>query len=260
MGIAQFLAAMGGQIDHRQTRPRPHHTRRFRQRQFGGLCVMEDLMEQHRIKGGIGKGQRGKVALHQRDMLGGQMLQPRAGNPQHFGAFVERRHMRGAWAQPFGHAARAGADIEQCAKRPLERARQRRLDRRIGADQPGHLVPALRVGGEIGGRRRLARLPDRGERGAVSLTDAREIGVIGFGGGEQPRGGLPHRRGLAMIDRAFQEHPAALLAPCGQPRIAQNLDMARDARLTLAQNLRQFAHSQLHRGEQAQDAGACGIG
>jgi hypothetical protein len=46
----------------------------------------------------------------------------------------------------------------------------------------------------------------------------------------------------------------------GKASIAQDFDMARNARLALAQNLRQFAHGQLHRRQKAHDAQARGIG
>ena len=50
------------------------------------------------------------------------------------------------------------------------------------------------------------------------------------------------------------EHPAAFLAALGDAGIAEDLDVAADARLALAQHLRQLAYRQLHRAEQREDA------
>ena len=74
-------------------------------------------MEQHGIECAIGKRQSGKVALHQIDEPCGKFLQPGAGDLKHFRAASERGDVAGMGREQLGHAASAGADIEQIAKR-----------------------------------------------------------------------------------------------------------------------------------------------
>ena len=50
------------------------------------------------------------------------------------------------------------------------------------------------------------------------------------------------------------EHPAAFLAALGEPGVAEDLDMARHARLALPEHLRELADRQLHRAQQREDA------
>jgi hypothetical protein len=49
------------------------------------------------------------------------------------------------------------------------------------------------------------------------------------------------------------EHPAALLAPLGQPRVGQDPHMPRHPRLALSQDMRQLPDRQLHRPQQRND-------
>jgi hypothetical protein len=56
-----------------------------------------------------------------------------------------------------------------------------------------------------------------------------------------------------VADRSTQKHPAAFAAAFGKTGIAQDFDMARDARLALTQNLRKLTHSEFHAGEQPHD-------
>ena len=89
---------------------------------------------------------------------------------------------------------------------------------------------------------------------AILAAAGGEGGVVQLGGGQQPRGRFTQRRRAGFADCTAHEHPAAFLAPFGQPGVAQDADMARHARLTLPQHLREFAHRQLHMGQQAHDA------
>ena len=51
-----------------------------------------------------------------------------------------------------------------------------------------------------------------------------------------------------------EEHPAALLAPLEHPGIGEDLQMARNPRLALSEDLRQLAHGQLDLPQQCDDA------
>jgi len=57
-----------------------------------------------------------------------------------------------------------------------------------------------------------------------------------------------------------QEYPAALLAALQYPRIGEDLQVARDARLALPENLRQLSDRQLHQPQQRDDAQPSRIG
>ena len=51
-----------------------------------------------------------------------------------------------------------------------------------------------------------------------------------------------------------QEHPAAFLAPLDDAGIGEDLDVARDPRLALGENLGQFADRQFHPPQEREDA------
>ena len=119
--------------------------------------------------------------------------------------------------------------------------------------QQADLVPLRSVLGERGGSGGLTVAADRGQSRAVLGAGRGEILVLGFGGGQHSGHGAAQRR-LGFADRAAQEHPAALLAAARQGGIAEDADVARYARLALPQNLRKFAHRQLHRGKKAHDS------
>src|SRR3546814_277261 len=57
-----------------------------------------------------------------------------------------------------------------------------------------------------------------------------------------------------------EENPASFLAALGEPGVDQYLHVTGDARLALPQHLRQLAHRQFHRAQEAQDAETRGIG
>ena len=79
------------------------------------------------------------------------------------------------------------------------------------------------------------------------------VGVV-LAGGEQAGDRAAQRRRPVGADGDVQEHPGAFPATLGQPGVAQDLDVARDARLALPEHLGQLAHRQLHVGEQPHDA------
>jgi hypothetical protein len=146
------------------------------------------------------------------------------------------------------------AYVEQRAEAgPVKRLEQRGLDRTVGRMQPAQLVPFGGITGKISLGGVFACGADRGEVAAVLGAARGELGVVLFGRSEQAGGGGAQRRRAAFADRAAQEHPGAFLAPFGQPGIAQDPDVPGYAWLALPQHQGQFAHGQLHRGEQAHD-------
>ena len=62
-----------------------------------------------------------------------------------------------------------------------------------------------------------------------------------------------HRRHVTAVGQG-QEHPAALLAPLENAGIGEDVDVARNARLALAEHLRKLADRQFHDPQQGQNA------
>ena len=88
---------------------------------------------------------------------------------------------------------------------------------------------------------------------AILGTAGGKGGVILLGQFQQARRRAAQRGRAAFTDRRLKKNPTAFLAAFGKPGIGKDADMARDARLALPQHLRQFAHGQLHCGQQAHD-------
>ena len=142
--------------------------------------------------------------------------------------------------------------VPMSTSRPIgalaQRAVDRRLDLALGDVERADRVPLAGMAGEIALGRGGAVGADRGEPGGI--------------GGEQharPSGSAQRssssnsgatRAGSARL----QEHPAAFLAPLGEAGVGQDLDVARDARLALAEHLGELADRQLHRAQQREDA------
>ena len=112
-------------------------------------------------------------------------------------------------------------------------------------------IPFLGMAGEIVFRRRFASRANGGEMAAVLGAARGEGGVVALRGVENARRRLSERRGTVLPDRAAQEDPAAFLAPLGEPGVAQDADVARDARLALAEHLCKLSDGQFHMREQA---------
>jgi hypothetical protein len=98
---------------------------------------------------------------------------------------------------------------------------------------------------ELGGGSAVG--PDGGEAGYVGDGPMiARFALPGIDGGEQ--------RVHPIAVAEAKEHPAPLLAPLGESGIGEDLHVARDAGLALAQHLREFAHRKLHRAQQREDA------
>ena len=105
----------------------------------------------------------------------------------------------------------------------------------------------LEIGGGFGG----ARLAHGGEPRQIGLDGGRFIG------GERGKR-APELRAAAAVGGAV-EHPAAFLEAFQQAWLAQELQMARDARLALADDLDQLADRQFGLPEQQQQAQPGGV-
>ncbi len=136
---------------------------------------------------------------------------------------VERR-------EDFQHPPGAGAEVQHGLERPLaDQLQQRGLHRAVGDVQRAYLVPACRVLAEIGGGPLLPAALDRRQPLQVALDLRVGIADAGY----QPQ----HEIARAVRVRQAEEGPGALLVAADQSRLQKKLEMARHARLRLAQDL-----------------------
>ena len=103
---------------------------------------------------------------------------------------------------------------------------ERRLDPLLRRMQRADPVPVRRLLGEIGRRLPAPRL-------ARDLEPA-PVGGEGRVGGVEPADEVA-RESAALVGEA-EERPGPLALPGGEPRLDQKLQMARDARLRLAED------------------------
>ena len=176
-------------------------------------------------------------------------LDPGAGEQQHVERQVDAEPALQGRAEHFQDAAGAGAEIEQRTERPVgQRVADRALDRLVGDMELADAVPLRGVGAEIVLRRRGPRGAHRREPVAV----ARDHRVLRVELRDQGAGELGRAAGFGQPE----ERPGALAEALDQPGLDQKLEMARDARLRLPQDLGQVGHRQLGLAEQHQDAQA----
>ena len=146
-------------------------------------------------------------------------------------------------AEQLQHPAGAGAEVEQRLHRGVaDEVEDRRLDLRVGGVHGADAVPLGRLGGEIGRRLLAPRLARQLQPGAVG-------GERRIGGGDA--GQKVARQGAAGLGEA-EERPGALAMALGEPGVDQQLEVAGDARLRLAEDADEFAHRQLRFAEQAE--------
>ncbi len=112
--------------------------------------------------------------------------------------------------------------------------------------QPADAVPLGRMRLEIGLRGGRARGADLAQAIAVA-RDHRVIGV------EPRQQGADRESGLPLLGEA-EEGPGAFAEARHQPGLGQELEVARDARLRLAQDLGQVRDGQFGLEQQSQDA------
>ncbi len=205
MGVlaTQFLAVVRGKVHHGDGPAGFCYPCGLSQRPLGGLRVVKHLVEHHGIEMPIGKGQCGEIALNQFERGSIEVLQPRAGEPQHLRAVVERGDQRGARRKQLCDAPCAGTDIEQRAEVLIAQSMlQRGFHRSIWAVQAAQVIPLGSVAGKVACRADFTRGADSGEVAAVFAAPRGELCVTFFGHGKEPRCSGAERRGPARTDRA----------------------------------------------------------
>ncbi len=147
----------------------------------------------------------------------------------------------------FQHAARAGAEIEQILNGVrADHLADRGLDALFGDMERAEFVPIRRLGGEIAGGLVGALAAHFDEAGAV----AGKHGVVGLEMGENGAA----ERGLGAAMRHQKKGPGALAVALDEAGFDQQLQMARDARLRLAENGDKLGDGQLRLGQEGEQA------
>ena len=140
---------------------------------------------------------------------------------------------------------RSSSERNGCAG---QRRADRLLHRLVGDMQLADAVPLGGVPAEISLRRRGARLAHRGEPFAVAHE--RRLGGI------EPADQSRANAGAAALLGQPEERPGALAEALDQPGFGQQPQMARDARLRLAQDVGEVGDRQFGLGQKRQNAQA----
>src|SRR5208282_6301763 len=184
------------------------------------------------------------VALTQRNMAKAGLIDAAAGERKHRRTLVDADGSRRARGQKLEHPPGAGAEIEQIAERFFaDHGEERRLHALLRSMQRADRVPIRGALGEISRRLPAPRLARDFEAGAVGV-DGR-IGRI--------EAAKEIARERAARFGQTEEGPGALALPRGETSFDQKLQVARDARLRLAQNGYKLAHRQFGRFQEAED-------
>ncbi len=204
-------------------------------------------MHQHEVEAAAPEGRRIDVALAQVDPGEAEALQVGAGHRQHRVAGVEPGGAGGAGAEQAEHPPGAGAEIDEGPDRAgAEDVEDRRLDGGLRHVQRAQAVPLRRQPGEEALRRLGALGPDGIEARAVLRQGRRRAVEAG-----EERGDEVGR----ALDEA-EERPGALAVALDEARLDHQLEVARDPRLRLAEDVGEVGDRQLALAEKGQDAQA----
>ena len=246
--VAQELEIVRREIDHQQPPGRPQHPRRLLDRARAVVEEVQHLVDDDddRRNPAAARDRRCRPGARCNGASPARSSRARAMR-QHVEREIEAEPALDLGAEQFEHAAGAGAEIEQRAERRAgERRADRRLDRLVGDVQLADAVPLGGMAAEIGLRGGGARGPHGGQPLAVA-RDGRIAGI-------EPRDQLARELGAAAVLAEAEEGPGAFAEPLDQAGLGQQLEMARDARLRLAQDVGEIGDRQLGLGEQRQDA------
>jgi hypothetical protein len=210
-------------------------------------------VEDHGVERGIGQRQAMHVAKANLAMRGADPAQAIARDGEHLRTEIDADAAPDMGREEFKHAAGSGAGIEHGIELlPGQQIDNGALDVFLGDMQRADALPVGGVGLEIG--RGLPR--PRGAHLGEALAIRLRLRIALRCGERQQRGA--ERSGGAPVGGAVED-PAAFLEALQEARFAEELQMAADARLALAQDLGELAHRQLGVDEEQKQAQAGGI-
>jgi hypothetical protein len=182
------------------------------------------------------------IALPHAAILEAGTLQPVAREQQHVERKIEAKPALDLPAEQFEHTARTGAEIEQRAERLVgKRGTDRLLDRIVGHMQFADAIPFGGVRAKISLRGGGAGLPHGGEPRAVARD-----GLIG---GIEALDQRACNFGPSAMLGQTKKGPRALAEAFDKTGFGEKLEMARNARLRLAQDVGEIGNGELRFGK-----------
>jgi len=153
---------------------------------------------------------------------------------------------RGAIAEQLQHASRARADVEERAVAVIaEHLDDRCFDRVVRGVQRAFLVPPRSDAGEVLVRRRSAPVTD--DRQAVEVGGKDAVVLVG---GRQH---VADQFADGPVRHEIEERPCALPVFVDHARVGEQLEMTRDPRLRLAEDLGEVGDRELAVLQQSHD-------
>ena len=210
---------------------------------------MQHLVDDHEVEGIVLHRQRVDVALAQLDAGEAGALEIGARNGEHCRARVDADGAKRAGRKELQHASGSGAEIEERLDGPLaHRLAHRRLHRLLGHVQRAQPVPLRGKPGEVRLRGPGPRLAHRRKPRPVGM----EAAVARIDLADQPLDGGPDRVPVGEAE----ERPGALPVPLDEPGLDEELQVPRDARLRLAEDVGEVRDVELALGEERENAQA----
>ena len=245
--LAQEFEAVRREIDHEKPPAGRDEAGRLADRARGIVEVVQHLMDDDEVEGVARERRRVDVALPQLDAGEAGLLEIGAGDREHGVACIEPDGPRTPRREELQHAAGAGAEIERgcgsgvgpsasstAASTAASGAWRDRIRSHSGASRAKKAWAACA---------RCARTASSRVRSSRSCWSARSRAI-------EHRPQDPGRR--APVGQP-EEGPGALAVALHEAGLDQKLQMARDARLRLAQDVGEVGDRQLALGQQGQD-------
>ena len=244
----QIIAAVLRQVDDDQLPARPQNARHLGQHPRRVLGVVQHHLHHRDIERRLRQRQAVHVRQPHRAVRQPGTGQARARQRQHRLRGIDADALADPWRQQFQNPAGPGADIQQPAGVVVGHQREQRgLDRGGGKVERPHLIPVGALAAEALGRHAGAFGEHAGGLAAVGLQDR----VVLRQAGDQFPG---QRAGLAV--RQGEPDIGALTHPVQQAAVAQQLQVAGQARLRLAEDLGELRHAEGAAAGQRQQAEA----
>ena len=246
MLIPQEFERVRGKIDDNQTAARPQYPRRLGNAGSRPIGVMQHLVNNRRIKRRIRERHLIHVSQPNDAVRQAGLLDVDARHGEHLARLIDAQRVGDPRPEQFEHASGAGADVEQVARR------ERSDD--IGEDLL--LRPHRHRASGCGASPRHCRGNTPRPIGALAFDRCQPLQVEG-------------NRLVLLVARIRQiaaqqtdgaaraepvKYPASLAGAVEEPGVAEKFQMARDTRLALPKDLRQFGNGQLPTSAQHQQA------
>ncbi len=243
---AQELLVVRREVDDDEPAVRAQHAGGLADRAGCVVEQVEDLMDDDDVERVAGQAERVEVALTHPAVPQPGTVEVGAGDGEHLERLVEAESVLDPRAEELEHPPGAGSEVEHRAVRLAgQGGDDRLLDPLVGDVQAADPVPAGGVPGEVLPR----RLRPLGAHRAQPLAVVGDRRVGGVEVGQRPADDASARPDVGEAE----ERPRPLRRAGHQAGLGEQLEVARDARLRLAQDLGEVRHGELGLGQQRQD-------